>query len=123
MLQVSTVEHTIEQNIIRYPKFILTDREHRRHEIAVEDATGEVVGYTRWALPEIPDVRNIWASARVADVDKAVEEEADADAKKSDISFDQSYAEPLERVAAMRKVLFDGKGYLRESSVTHFVIV
>jgi len=116
MWQVKTRDYVVEQNIIRYPKFLLADRDHRRHEIAVDEVTGEVVGYTRWVLPDIPnkDLREVWPSARVADVSKEVEDEAAENAKKADWEFDHSFDGPVQRVAAVRKSLFEGKGYLRK---------
>jgi hypothetical protein len=114
MWQVKTRDYVIEQNIKRYPKFLLADREHRHHEVAVDEETGEVVGYTRWLLPDIANINEVWPSARVADVSKEVEEEADANAKKADWEFDHSFDGPVQKVAALRKSLFEGKGYLRE---------
>jgi hypothetical protein len=58
---------------------LLQDRDERRHEKAVDEDTGVVVGYARWLVP--PPLRSEWIDGQVPDVGenarKALEELAD----------------------------------------------
>ncbi|KAI1082213.1 hypothetical protein F5B20DRAFT_532571 [Whalleya microplaca] len=47
-----TREYVIEQAAKRYPKSLLMDRAHKRHQVAVDSDTGQIVGYCRWILPD-----------------------------------------------------------------------
>ncbi|KAI0851887.1 acyl-CoA N-acyltransferase [Daldinia vernicosa] len=68
----TTLDMLIENNAKRYPRILATDREKKRHEKAVDPATGELVGYARWVLPSehlaAEDGSPEWAEAQVPDV-------------------------------------------------------
>lgn len=56
----------ITDAITRQPQVLLTARDIRRHQMVVETATGEVVGYARWILPE--SRKGEWLDAQTPDV-------------------------------------------------------
>lgn len=58
----------IERSTNRVPWILLTERETKRHQKAVDVATGEVVGYIRWVLPHELADKNIWPETQVAEV-------------------------------------------------------
>ncbi|KAI2783954.1 acyl-CoA N-acyltransferase [Daldinia loculata] len=68
----TTREFLIENATKRYPRTLVTDREKKRHEKAVDPVTGELVGYARWTLPSehltTKDGSPEWAEAQVPDV-------------------------------------------------------
>ncbi|KAK3357852.1 hypothetical protein B0T25DRAFT_517222 [Lasiosphaeria hispida] len=49
--QHRTLEYHISQITLRYPRTLLRDRATARHQKAVDTATGEILGYVRWAIP------------------------------------------------------------------------
>ena len=62
-----SLETLIERSTKRFPWNLVTEREIKRHQKAVDVATGEVVGYARWLLPpELAD-KNVWLEAQVAE--------------------------------------------------------
>ena len=62
-----SLENLIERSTKRFPWNLVTEREIKRHQKAVDIATGEVVGYARWLLPpELAD-KNVWSEAQVAE--------------------------------------------------------
>ncbi|KAI8960877.1 acyl-CoA N-acyltransferase [Daldinia sp. FL1419] len=67
-----TREFMIENATKRYPRSLVSDREEKRHQKAVDPATGELVGYARWILPAAhlttEDGRPEWEEAQVPDV-------------------------------------------------------
>ncbi|KAB5513126.1 hypothetical protein GE09DRAFT_981423 [Coniochaeta sp. 2T2.1] len=73
---------------------LLLDRAHRRHLKAVDAATGEVVGYARWVLPQQGDgccvgqdddpCHGLWREAQIPDVDEGVREEAERESAGAD---------------------------------------
>ncbi|KAI8256023.1 hypothetical protein K4K53_007589 [Colletotrichum sp. SAR 10_77] len=84
-----TLDFLIEQAAKRLPNNLLRDRDALRHEVAVDPATGALLGYARWELPAAktstsgPDGsgRPEWAAAQIPDVSaeerKALKERAD----------------------------------------------
>ncbi|RGP65693.1 acetyltransferase gnat family domain-containing [Fusarium longipes] len=50
----------------RSPKNLLTDRDVRRHQKVVHIATGDIVGYARWIMPE--SQKTAWLIAQTPDV-------------------------------------------------------
>jgi len=74
-----TLEHHISQVAKRMPRNLLNDRHIKRHQKAVEPATGRLVGYARWILPESHavgvDGGPAWPEAVVPAVDAAEEAE------------------------------------------------
>ncbi|OHE99863.1 hypothetical protein CORC01_04764 [Colletotrichum orchidophilum] len=55
------------------PHSLVGGREKKRHQKAVDDASGDVVGYARWILPD-DDARISWSEASVRE---PTQEEAD----------------------------------------------
>ncbi|AEO70730.1 uncharacterized protein THITE_2122428 [Thermothielavioides terrestris NRRL 8126] len=47
-----TLEYHISQVALRYPRTLLRNRTTARHQKAVDTATGEILGYARWTIPE-----------------------------------------------------------------------
>jgi len=58
------LSEVIEDAAARLPHILVTDREKKRHIKAVDDATGVIIGYARWILPEDDD-RITWPEAQV----------------------------------------------------------
>ncbi len=75
----STLEYRILQVAKRMPRNLLNDREIKRHQKAVHQETGRLVGYARWLLPEaratLEDGTPAWPGAMVPAV--SAEEEAE----------------------------------------------
>ncbi|KAK2735543.1 GNAT family [Colletotrichum kahawae] len=70
-----TLDFLVEQAAKRLPNNLLRGRDALRHEVAVDPATGALVGYARWELPAAkttsgPDGsrRPEWAAAQIPDV-------------------------------------------------------
>ncbi len=47
-----TLDYHISQVALRYPRTLLRNRATARHQKAVDPASGEILGYVRWSLPE-----------------------------------------------------------------------
>jgi hypothetical protein len=60
-----SLENLIMQTTKRFPWNLATEREKKRHQKAVDIATGEVVGYARWILPPELVNKNAWPEAQV----------------------------------------------------------
>ncbi|KAJ5107835.1 hypothetical protein N7456_004510 [Penicillium angulare] len=56
----------IDNCILRMPQSLQTDRAVRRHEKVIDSATGGIVGYARWILPESHS--GSWIEAQIPDV-------------------------------------------------------
>lgn len=67
-----SLEYHVIQVAKHYPYRLLSNRESNRHQKAVENGTGRVVGYARWILPT--DYTTAWPDAVVPAV--SVEDEA-----------------------------------------------
>ncbi|KPM34331.1 hypothetical protein AK830_g12240 [Neonectria ditissima] len=74
-----TIESIIESAAARLPKLMLTERDIRRHQKVVDTASGEIVGYARWILPE--SRKSDWLEAQTPDV-------GDEDKKRFEKDFD-----------------------------------
>ncbi|KAK0639827.1 acyl-CoA N-acyltransferase [Cercophora newfieldiana] len=46
-----TLDYHISQVALRYPRNLLRNRLTARHQKAVDNTTGEILGYARWSLP------------------------------------------------------------------------
>ena len=66
-----TRESLIQAVTARSPRNLLTARDVRRHQKVVDSATGELVGYARWILPE--SLAHEWMEAQVPSVSEAYE--------------------------------------------------
>ncbi|KAK4140959.1 uncharacterized protein C8A04DRAFT_14466 [Dichotomopilus funicola] len=53
-----TLEYHISQVALRYPRTLIRNPDTSRHQKAVDDGTGEVLGYARWTIP-IDAVREV----------------------------------------------------------------
>ncbi|CAM1508899.1 Fc.00g026380.m01.CDS01 [Cosmosporella sp. VM-42] len=60
------LDSIIASATLRMPKVLLTDRIVRRHQKIVHSATGDIVGYARWILPD--SHASSWLEAQVPDV-------------------------------------------------------
>lgn len=69
-----TREYVSAQSSKRYSMNLLTDREHRRVEVAVDEKTGRLVGYARWCLPDSLASSSEWLEAQVPGVSKEDED-------------------------------------------------
>ncbi|KAK3900099.1 hypothetical protein C8A05DRAFT_17561 [Staphylotrichum tortipilum] len=47
-----TLDYHISQVALRYPRTLQRNRATARHQKAVDTATGEILGYARWSIPE-----------------------------------------------------------------------
>lgn len=59
------LEKIIYMTTKRYPHNLLRDRHVRRHQKVIDTATGEIVGYARWILPE--SFASSWLDAQPPD--------------------------------------------------------
>ena len=74
----------------------MRDRAHRRHLVAVDGGTGEVVGYGRWVLPCLGKdggdggcgCEELWREGRVPDVDEETRVEAERESAGADWEVD-----------------------------------
>lgn len=80
-----SLANRITATTARTPKNLLKDRDIRRHQMVVETATGEVVGYARWILPA--SHKDEWLEAQTPDV-------SDEDKKRFDEEFANAVFEP-----------------------------
>ncbi|MCJ1433060.1 hypothetical protein MMC27_002419 [Xylographa pallens] len=116
-----TAEHVALQGARRMARNLLTDPAHRRHQKAVDVASGAVVGFARWILPSAstqaaagPHPETLWPEARVPAVSKKRADEAEREYAAAEWSFDDGLAELDRPVTEMKARLMDGKAYLRE---------
>ncbi|RFU35456.1 hypothetical protein B7463_g846, partial [Scytalidium lignicola] len=79
-----TLEDVIKQAALRTPFNLLTNRSHKRHQVAIDERTGEIVGYIRWILPDgmglgmsDKEMGNIWSEAIVPEVSDQEKKEAE----------------------------------------------
>ena len=65
----TTLTAAIAQTSARNPRNLTSGRDGKRHQIAIDDETGEIVGYARWILPPTEggagEGRVIWPEAIV----------------------------------------------------------
>jgi len=98
---------------------LLKDRDERRHEMAVDEDTGAVVGYARWLVP--PPLQSEWTDGQVPDVEdnakKALEELADSAVWNvgagTNINTDVLDA----KIAATKRRILAEREFIRESFV------
>ncbi|OTB16137.1 hypothetical protein K445DRAFT_317129 [Daldinia sp. EC12] len=107
----TTLERLIESATQRYPRNLVTGRDEKRHEKAVDPVTGELVGYARWILPPShfakEDGSPEWPEAQVSDVSdeekQRFEEEAKSawwNARKEISGIDDKNDEVMDRLLA-----------------------
>ena len=118
------------------PHNLLTDTARRRHIKAVDEATGDIVGYIRFILPEIKiegseetgediseeaerrerNLGELWPEARVEDPGEKERKEAEEEFNAADWHPDHSTDELDKPITEMKKKLFERKEYIREPS-------
>ncbi|KAI1802304.1 acyl-CoA N-acyltransferase [Daldinia bambusicola] len=107
----TTLERLIDSATQRYPWTLVSGREEKRHEKAVDPGTGELVGYARWILPPsnftAKDGEPEWPEAQIPDVSdeekKRFEEQAQAawwGARKEVGRIDDKNDEVMDRLLA-----------------------
>ncbi|KAK6955623.1 hypothetical protein Daesc_003265 [Daldinia eschscholtzii] len=107
----TTLGRLIESATKRYPRNLVTGRDEKRHEKAVDPVTGELVGYARWILPPShftkEDGSPEWPEAQVPDVSdeekQRFEEEAKSawwNARKEISGIDDKNDEVMDRLLA-----------------------
>ncbi|KAK4450599.1 acyl-CoA N-acyltransferase [Podospora aff. communis PSN243] len=74
---------------------ILNDRDAMRHEKAVDDETGEIIGYCRWMLPESL-VKRGKETGEVVWRERQVEEVSEEVRKKAEEEMESAWFEPRE---------------------------
>jgi hypothetical protein len=77
------LDYLIEQSTKRQPRNLLRDRESIRHQKAVDPATGKLVGYARWILPDGKGGEKVWEEALVPDVSPVEKEKFEQEAKSA----------------------------------------
>ncbi|RDW66458.1 hypothetical protein BP6252_10093 [Coleophoma cylindrospora] len=109
-----TCEYVTSQATLRIAHNLLSNREKWRHLKAVDTATGELVGYVRWVLPEDDPEGKTW-SAALGPVGSAEErEKARRESESADWEFDHSLDKQDEVMVGLKEDLMGGKRYLRE---------
>ncbi len=79
-------------------RVLLLSRETRRHEKAVDNDTGDVIGYARWILPE--RFKGEWLDAIVEDV-------GEEKRKELDMQADEAWWKPGEHEGAVNTDVLD----------------
>lgn len=107
-----TCEYVTAQHAQRLPHTLLNQRLTARHEVAIDDSNGRIVGYARWRFPEDSKYHDAWPEAMIP----SVSPEEFAQAKQS---YDEAWWEPdqildhLDRPAEeMKMKLMRKKEYL-----------
>jgi len=105
-----TQEYVSAQSSKRYSKNLLTDREHRRVEVAIDEGTGKLVGYARWSLPD--SLVSEWLEAQVPGVSKEDEDRYAASHASADWKYrseldvlDVEVSEVLSRLQSKHKYM------------------
>lgn len=126
-----TCDYVTEQAARRTPHTLLMDPAHRRHQMAVDEGTGAVVGYCRWILPcsaerapeaasaealdhSIPcQCMELWPEARAPKVeDEEVRLEFERQFKAADWEYDHSLDVLDESMMEMKARLMAKKNYI-----------
>jgi hypothetical protein len=113
-----TLEYHISQVALRTPRNLLSDRETRRHQKAVDADTGRIVGYARWILPEsrarLEDGSLAWPEAVVPGVGE--EEEAEIRRVAGTVHWDPNEESDhlADEVQRARKEILGRGEYMRE---------
>ncbi|KXJ97689.1 acyl-CoA N-acyltransferase [Microdochium bolleyi] len=104
MWEPRTRGYVTEQSTKREPRNLLSDREHKRVQVAVDDETGRIVGYARWALPDrlVPE----WLDGQVPAVSEAEEKQHAATHAGADWQHRRELDVLDEPISAMMKRLF-----------------
>lgn len=55
----------------RLPRSFIRGRQTGRHQIAVDTATGEIVGYAKWSFLDVDNASELWPEAQVAEAPEA----------------------------------------------------
>ncbi|PQE32432.1 acetyltransferase protein [Rutstroemia sp. NJR-2017a WRK4] len=111
--QHTTMENHILQVAKRTPRNLITDREHKRHQKAIDISTGSLVGYARWLLPDSHARLDVWPEAVVPAVSVEEEEDAKRLAETAVWKPNEESDVLLTRMVNARKELLAGKNYLR----------
>lgn len=82
-----TIEEIIEGNAKRLPHQLSDGRETKRHEMAVDIETGEVVGYARWEFLNCTGCEEFWKEAQMK---IPTEEEAEKHQKSFELHTDEN---------------------------------
>jgi hypothetical protein len=115
-----TLEYHISQVAKRMPRNLLNDREIKRHQKAVDQETGRLVGYARWILPEshatLVDGTPAWPEAVIPAV--SAEEEAEIRRVAATAHWDPNeeadhLAKPIQEA---KKEILARKEYMRKSA-------
>lgn len=77
-----TPESVVEAIAARTPRNLLQMRGLRRHQKVKDAASGEIVGYARWVLPDSHDDK--WLEAQTPDVDDAAKAKFKSDFEGAD---------------------------------------
>lgn len=64
--ETATLDEVIEKAAARMPRNLLKDRHVLRHQMVIDTATGQPVGYARWIMPE--SHADGWLEAQVPNV-------------------------------------------------------
>ena len=113
----TTLENHIETIAKRIPRNLINDRTVNRHQKALDPATGRIVGYIRWILPEssatLADGTPAWPEAVVPAV--SAEEEAEIRRVAAGVNFNPSHeSDALDvEVGRVKEELLAKKEYMR----------
>lgn len=113
MWEPRTCDYVTEQSAKRQSMNMLSDREHKRVQVAVDRETGRIVGYARWALPD--RLVSEWLECQVP----AVSQEEEAQYAAAHASADWQHRTELDvldrPISAMMKRLFALHEYMGKS--------
>jgi hypothetical protein len=104
----------IEQVRKRTPRNLLLERDRRRHQKAVDPATGELVGYARWILPSSHAGDEWWPEAQVADVSAEEKKAFEKEFEAAWWHFDDQDTEIDIAMSAVKKRMLAERDYLGE---------
>lgn len=106
-----TCEYVTSQAALRIAHNLFSNREKWRHLKAVDTATGNLVGYVRWVLPEDDGEGKVWPSALGPAWSAEEMEKARRESQSADWEFDHGL-DGLDD--GIKERLMEGKRYLRE---------
>jgi hypothetical protein len=95
------VESMIEAVGARTPHNLLQYRDVRRHQKVVDAASGEIVGYARWVLPESHSGK--WLEAQTPDVDNATRERLEKQFSETMFKYRDDMDDPDNHVHEWRR--------------------
>jgi len=120
-----TLDYHVSQVALRYPRTLLRNRATARHQKAVDAATGDILGYARWSLPESHAIMIVesegngtpaWPEAVIPVVSEEEEEEINRVAATAAWDPDLTSDSLLDRMREIQEEIVARKVYMSTAS-------